>query len=58
VRNEAVGTYEKQALVLVNHGSATGREVLTFSESVQAGVLTKFGVELEREVQVLGISTV
>jgi UDP-N-acetylmuramate dehydrogenase len=58
MRNEAVGTYEKQALVLVNHGSATGREVLNFSESVQAGVLTKFGVELEREVQVLGVSTV
>ncbi|MEO0731663.1 MAG: UDP-N-acetylenolpyruvoylglucosamine reductase, partial [Bacteroidota bacterium] len=50
-RNGAVGTYRNQALVLVNHGGATGREVLAFSEEVQEVVRTKFGVELEREVR-------
>ncbi|MGB3548466.1 MAG: UDP-N-acetylmuramate dehydrogenase [Saprospiraceae bacterium] len=49
-----VGCYEKQALVIVNRGGAAGEEVLAFSEMVQAGVRDKFGVELEREVRVVG----
>lgn len=53
-RDGAVGTYGKQALVIVNHGGATGRDILAFSEHVQAEVLAKFGVSLEREVRVLG----
>lgn len=43
------GTYQKQALVLVNHGGATGRDVLSFSRQVQQKVNEKFGVQLERE---------
>lgn len=54
-RTGAVGTYEKQALVMVNHGGATGREVLAFSKGVQAEVRAKFGVELEREVRLQGV---
>ena len=54
IRNGAVGTYAKQALVVVNHGGATGREVLAFSTYVQEEVRTKFGVELEREVRLQG----
>ncbi len=55
VRNDgAVGTYAKQALVLVNHGGASGQEVLAFSKLVQAEVLAKFGVALEREVRLIG----
>jgi len=53
-RNGAVGTYQRQALVLVNHGGATGQEVLAFSEEVQAVVKRTFGVELEREVRLIG----
>lgn len=49
VREGCVGTYQKQALVLVNHGGATGRDVLTFSRQVQQRVNDKFGVQLERE---------
>lgn len=52
-RHGNVGTYAKQALVMVNHGGATGREVLAFSEFVQQTVREKFGVELEREVRLL-----
>jgi UDP-N-acetylmuramate dehydrogenase len=41
-----VGMYEKQALVLVNHGNATGAEVLALMRAVQDEVRGKFGVEL------------
>ena len=46
-----VGTYQNQALVLVNYGKATGREILAFSAFVQKTVKKQFGVQLEREVR-------
>lgn len=48
-----VGCYEKQALVIINTGNATGQEVLDFSAEVQASVLSKFGIALEREINVV-----
>lgn len=53
-RNGPVGTYQHQALVMVNHGGATGREVLAFSEEVQSVIKQQFDVELEREVRLIG----
>lgn len=47
------GTWKNQALVLVNHGGATGEEVYTFSEEIINAVFIKFGVKLEREVNIL-----
>lgn len=47
------GTWKNQALVLVNHGSATGQEVYAFSEEIINTVYAKFGVQLEREVNIL-----
>ena len=44
-----VGMFEKQALVLVNHGGATGRDVLALMHAVQSDVRAKFGVELMPE---------
>jgi UDP-N-acetylmuramate dehydrogenase len=44
-----VGMYEKQALVLVNHGGATGADVLRTMAAVQAAVREKFAVELSPE---------
>lgn len=52
-RDGAVGCYEKQALVLVNHGGATAKEVVAFSGRIVADVEAKFGVTLEREVTVV-----
>lgn len=43
------GMYEKQALVLVNLGGATGRDVTAVQDAVMADVRAKFGVELEPE---------
>ncbi|TDQ10254.1 UDP-N-acetylmuramate dehydrogenase [Pedobacter metabolipauper] len=47
------GTWKHQALVLVNHGGATGQEVYGFSEQIIDAVDAKFGVKLEREVNML-----
>lgn len=46
--------YEKQALVLINKGVATGREVYELSERIIEDVLQRFGVKLYREVNVIG----
>lgn len=53
VKHGNTGTWKNQALVLVNHGGAEGAEVYDFSEKIIASVFTKFGVTLEREVNVL-----
>jgi len=47
------GTWKNQALVLVNHGNATGKEVYDFSAQIIDSVKSTFGVTLEREVNIL-----
>ena len=45
----AAAVHERQALVLVNRGGATGAQVLELANAIKRDVLARFGVELEAE---------
>lgn len=47
------GVHDKQALVLVNHGKASGNHIFQLSEQVKVSVREKFGIDLEREVEII-----
>ena len=47
------GVHDKQALVLVNKGGATGEEVVDLCRQVQKDVLERFGVEIHPEVNIV-----
>lgn len=48
-----VRMYEKQALVLVNNGGASGAEVIALCEAVRNSVREKFNIEIKPEVKIL-----
>jgi UDP-N-acetylmuramate dehydrogenase len=52
-RRGDAGVHARQALVLVNYGGATGQEVFELGQQVLDSVREKFGVELEREVNII-----
>jgi UDP-N-acetylmuramate dehydrogenase len=47
------GVSERQALVLVNRGSASGKEVLDLARSIQEDVIKRFGVQIDIEPVVI-----
>ena len=47
------GVYEKQALVLVNHGGCTGAEVIALADAITADIQAQFGVTLEKEAIII-----
>ncbi|MBQ8959047.1 MAG: UDP-N-acetylmuramate dehydrogenase [Bacteroidales bacterium] len=49
-RDEHVGVYEKQALVLVHYGGGKGRDIVDLAQKIQASVEAKFGIRISPEV--------
>ena len=49
-RDEHVGVYEKQALVLVHYGNGSGNDIVHLSQKIQQSVLEKFGILISPEV--------
>ncbi|MCL1080004.1 UDP-N-acetylmuramate dehydrogenase [Parashewanella spongiae] len=49
-----VGVHDSQALVLVNHGGATGKEIIQLASFIAERILTVFGVKLEVEPRLIG----
>jgi len=52
-RDGDAGVHQQHALVLVNHGNASGRQILALAQRIAADVQARFGVDLEIEPRVL-----
>ena len=55
-RDGDAGVHQHQALVLVNYGKATGKELFSLSQKIKQSVNEKFGIDLEPEANVVGVS--
>jgi len=49
----ACGVHDKQALVLINYGKASGKEILELADLISGDILNKFGIQLEKEVNII-----
>ncbi len=54
IESNSVGSFENQALVIVNYDKARALDVLEFAHSITEDIFLKTGIRLEREVQLLG----
>lgn len=52
-RNGDAGVHKNQALVLVNYGEATGKEILSLAQQIQDAIRDKFQIDLEAEVNII-----
>lgn len=52
-KEKECGIYHKHSLVLINHGNATGQEIVNLSQRIKEDVLKEFNIKLEEEVLIL-----
>ena len=52
LKKDGAGVYDKQALVLVNHGNACGKDILLLAEEIRVAVKERFSVTLEIEPRI------
>ncbi len=52
-RNGDVGVYENHALIIVNYGNASGKDILNFANDIIADIHDKYNIKLESEVVIL-----
>lgn len=53
-RKGDAGVHKNQALVLVNYGKATGKEIITLAKKIQESVKNKFDIDIHPEVNIIG----
>ena len=51
--NKNVGVYENQPLVIINRGSASGKEILDFANDIKETIFNNFKIQLEEEVLII-----
>lgn len=52
-REGDAGVHVNQALVLVNYGNASGKEVLNLAKKIKSDIYQKYGIDLEMEINVV-----
>ena len=53
IKNKNVGVYKNQPLVIVNHGEATGKEILDFANEIKETINNNFNIQLKEEVLII-----
>ena len=52
-KDNNVGVYKNQALVIVNHGNASGQDIIDLSKKIQESIFQKFQIEILPEVNII-----